>query len=276
MERMIRRWKSLTAQQVQKLFDESTPAQYAHGGLGGGEYMPPLCEELTGKHFRLSFEQTGETYDYQILDKLTLEWSVSSQPEKVHTEYQECLKSENGVYLLHHIIKGSVPPAVVTMVLDFNTGLVTMVRAHFGNESEAREVARSFLFGTICGYASYPNEKHHFTGDLVGKAINWVYHVGMNPIKHIYSTEYYYTYVMEFDGKCWVASNPADFVKINDHLYIFSFLEERQSGTQGLFLINTDTLHDIGSFTGINNELQFESYLVGAKGEWATMETHLM
>lgn len=275
MERMIRRWKSLTAEEVQKLFDESTPAQYGHGGLGEGEFMPPYCSDLTGKSFQLSFEKDKLTYTYRILDTFSLEWSVSTAPEQIHQEYQQCLKSEDGIYLLHHIIKGSVPPAFVTLVLDFNTGLVTMVRAHFGNESEAREVARSFCFGTICGYDSYPAEKHHFTGDLVGKAINWTYHVGMPPLKHIYSTEYYYTYVMQFGDKCWVASNPADYVKINDHLYIFSFLEERQAGIQGLFLININTLHDIGSFTGINSDNQFESYLVGAKGEWSTMETHL-
>ena len=64
-------------------------------------------------------------------------------------------------------------------------------------------------------------------------------------------------------------------MKINDHQYLFSFLEERQTGVQGLFLINMDSLHDVGCFSGINGEDRFESYTVGARGELTTMETYL-
>jgi hypothetical protein len=71
-----------------------------------------------------------------------------------------------------------------------------------------------------------------------------------------------------------MASNPADYIKIKDHLYVFSLLEERQTGTQGVFLINTETLHNIGGFVGINEQNRFECYTVGAKGEWSTMQTY--
>lgn len=270
MERMIRRWKSLTTEEVQALFDNSTPEQYATGGLANGPYMPPYTEELIGKEFTLHFDDAPScSYSFTALHELT--WREEGV---THTEYYQGHISESGIYFVQHTIKGSVPPQARTLILDTNTGLVTLVHARFGNESEAREVARTFHFGTIAGYSAYPEEKHHFTADLVGKAISWVYHEGMPDIKHIYSSEYYYTYVMNMGGRCWVASNPADFVKINDHLYIFTFVEERQAGTQGLFLINMDTLHDVGSFTGINSNDQFECYTIGAKGEMGTMETY--
>lgn len=163
-----------------------------------------------------------------------------------------------------------MPPQAKTLVIDANVGLVTLCEAHFGNGIEAREVAHHFMFGRIEGFSD-PGYRHHFTSKMVGKAIYWTYHDGMPPIKHIYSSEYYYTYVMQFGDRCWMASNPADFIEIRDNLYIFSFIEERQAGTQGFFLINLDTLRDVGSFLGINTQGNFECYTVGAKGKMTTM-----
>lgn len=152
--------------------------------------------------------------------------------------------------------------------MDLNTGLVTAVLASFGNYRAAREVKREFCFGRIQGISSNENiPLHQFSEYLVGKSIQWTYHPGMAPIKHIYSSPSYYTYVMRNDDSEWIASNPADYVKINDHLYLFSFLEERQAGIQGSFLINIHTMQDVGSFFGINGNDCFECYLVGAKGE---------
>ncbi len=271
MKRMIRRWKSLTEEEVQNLIDSSTPEKYANGGLAGGEYMLPFAESIIGQSFTLSFEDFPEQeYTFHELHSLT--WSDGIH---VHTEFYQAHELESGLYFIQHMIQGSRPGTARTIVLDTNTGLVTLCQAHFGNGVEAREVARTFYFGTVAGYESYPEEKHHFTSDLVGKAIYWTYHEGMPALKHIYSSEYYYSYVMRFGDRCWMASNPADFVKINDHVYIFSFLEERQAGTQGFFLINMHTLHDCGSFLGINSDNQFECYTVGAKGKLTTMYTYL-
>lgn len=272
MERMQRRWPSLTREEVQKLFDEAPPKKYAHGGLGEGEYMPPYSDALTGKSYVLQFEDyPAVTYSFNSIHELTM-----TEGKNSYTDYALVHEAEPGLFFIHHAIKGTNPPRVNTVILDLNTGLVTLCRAEVGNEVEAREMSHKFYFGKIAGYDSYPEEIHHFTSDLVGKAIYWTYHEGkMPPLKHIYSSELYYSYVMQFGDKCWMASNPADFVKINDHQYIFSFLEERQAGAQGLFLINMDTLHDVGCFTGINGFGQFEAYTVGAKGELTTMWTHL-
>lgn len=271
MERMFRRWNTLSAEDVQQKIDSRTPEQYSTGGLAQGEYMLPFTEGLIGRSFEFSFQDTALCH-YEFTGLHTLNWSEDNVG---HTEFYQGHEAENGVYFVQHMIKASVPPQCRTLIIDTNTGLVTICHAQFGNKAQAREVAHTFHFGRILGYASYPDEMHHFTQDLVGKAIYWTYHEGMPPLKHIYSSEYYYTYVMRFGNQCWMATNPADFIKINDHLYVFSFLEERQAGTQGLFLINMETLHDVGSFLGINSEDVFECYTVGAKGRLSTMETYL-
>lgn len=270
MKRMMRRWKSLSRQQVQKLFDRSVPLTYATGGLAGGKYMPPFSQELIGQEFEFQFED-HRTCRYCFLDLHTLTWCERGME---HREYYHGHRAEDGVYFVQHIVKGSTPPQCRTLIIDTNTGLVTLCQARFGSRDEAREIAHKFYFGIIKGQCADPSQRHHYTADLVGKAISWTYHTWMSPIKHIYSSEYFYTYAMTQGKQCWMASNPADYIKINDHLYVFSFLEERQTGTQGLFLINTETLHDIGGFVGINGQNRFECYTVGAKGEWSTMQTY--
>ncbi len=269
MERMVRRWRSISGEEVQKKFEESTPEQYGSGGLQG-DYMPAYSEKLIGKIFDFTFDDY-ETCSYCFTGLHELTWR---QGAECHEEYYQGHEAEEGIWFVHHVIKGSCPPQARTLVIDENTGLVTLIHAQFGNGCEAREVARTFHFGRIAG-ADSTAKLHHFTDELVGVAIQWTYFKDRMAIKHIYSSEYYYTYVMQLKDLCWMASNPADFVKISDHLYLFSFLEERQAGTQAVFLINMDTLHDVGSFLGINSEEQFESYTIGAKGERSTMETYI-
>ena len=271
MERMPRRWRSIPAEEVQRKFDESTPEQYANGGLGNGPYALPPASSLVGKRFVFRFD-SHEELSYEFRDLHTLAFRQGELAQEVFYQGHEI---EEGVYFFVHIIKGSVPPAFKVVVADTNTGLVTLTDAHFGNGYEAREVSRQFYFGRIAGDYPQTAALHGFTSDLVGKAVYWTYKEPMPPLKHIYSSEYYYSYVMVFGDHCWMASNPADYIKINDHLYIFTFVEERQAGTQGFFLINMNTLHDVGCFCGINGEEQFECYTVGAKGELTTMETYL-
>ena len=271
MKRMYRRWRSIPAEEVQKLFDESEPAKYTDSRLGNGPYALPPSESLVGREFTFRFDNHEEvSYRFTALHELHFEQGGLTQDV-----FYQGHELEEGVYFFVHIVKGSVPPAFKVVVADVNTGLVTLTEAHFGNGYQAREVDREFYFGRIAGDYPETEELHGFTSDLVGTAIYWQYTEDIARIKHIYSCEYYYSYVMATKDICWMASNPADYIKINDHIYIFTFVEERQAGTQGFFLINMDTLHDVGCFCGINGEEQFECYTFGAKGELSTMETHI-
>ena len=65
-----------------------------------------------------------------------------------------------------------------------------------------------------------------------------------------------------------MASNPADYVKIRDGLYLFSFIEERQLGIQAIFLIDLKEVRDIGCFYGVGSG-RLSSACVGVKGTLA-------
>lgn len=266
MERMERRWSEFTKADVQMLADRTPVEQYHYTWLSQGEYMPPFSGQLAGKKITLLFGD-GKSYRYHFTDIHQLNWSSGSGEGK--EEYYEALQApgEEEIFFVQFYCKKSVPPTAHTLVLDFKTGLVTLCIAKAGVKPAAREISREFLFGIMEGYEDL-GERHGFTEDLVGKAIYWTYHEREEAkIKHVYTAPLYYTYIMsDKDGNCWVASNPADYVKINDHMYVFSFVEERQAGTQGFFLINMDTLHDVGAFFGIQAH-GMECCLVGAKGE---------
>lgn len=268
-ERENRRWSYFTMQDVQTIADTTPVERYRITGLGQGPYMPAFTEHF--KEERIIFRgDDGNSYTYEFLDDHHLTWCETKGI--IHHEYYEALElpDEKGIFLIQHYVKASVPPTAHSIVLDENTGLFTLCIAHVGVADNPREIARTFHFGCIAGKDD-PRYRHHFTDDLVGTAIRWTYHDEEKAIvKHVYTAPQYYTYQMTFeDGHCWVASNPANYVRINDHVYIFSFVEERQAGTQGFFLINMETLHDVGSFFGIQAH-GMECCMFGAKGQLAS------
>lgn len=266
-ERMYRRWSHYTIEDVQELADRVTPEQYTYTSLGQGEYMLPYSDKLAGKEYVFRMD-AGSIYTYRFVSIHTLFWKKDDGEE--HEEYYEALELPDapGFFQIQQYCKGSVPPTAHTLVLDCNSGLVTLCIAKTCTiAAEPRDITREFLFGIADGYTD-TGMRHCYTEDLVGTAIYWTYSKEKNiRIKHIYSSPRYYTYQMTNDeGQCWMASNPADFLKIADGIYVFSFLEDRQVGTQGFFLINMKTLHDVGSFFGIH-AYGMESCMVAAKGE---------
>lgn len=266
-ERMYRRWSHYSAQDVQVLADGVGPEQYTHTGLGQGEFMPEYSEKLVGREFVFLMD-CGCTYTYRFTAPHTLLWKKDDMEER--EEYCDALELPDapGLFLVQQYCKGSVPPTAHTIVLDCNTGLVTICIAKACMiAAEPRDISHTFCFGIARGYED-KGERHGFTEDLVGTAIYWTYSVIRNVrIKHIYSSPGYYTYQMTNpEGQCWMASNPADFLKIAEGIYVFTFLEDRQVGTQGFFLINMNTLHDVGSFFGIHAH-GMECCMCAAKGE---------
>lgn len=267
---MNRRWSTFTPADVQYLADHTPVERYSTSPLQEGEYMPAFSSRLNGRNITIVLED-GWKLTYEFVDTHQLRWSKDGG--RTHEEYCQIVEApdEERIFLVQHYVAGSAPPAAHSLILDFETGLATVCIASIGVPESAREVGRTFHFGLMEGYDD-PGYRHGFTKELVGKAINWTYNekTGLT-IKHIYSSPLYYTYMMANpkNNTRWVATNPADYVKINDHMYVFSFVEERQAGTQGLFLINLRTLHDVGSFFGVHIH-GIECYVFGAKGEWAS------
>ena len=270
MNRMYRRWKQMTHDEVLAAVNGMEPSEYSTGGLSHGQFMPPYTDKLKGRKVRFLFDDFTVAYEFTGINDAV----YTDEEGKDHEIFCMALEStREGIFLIHHHIPGTDPVRGNTIIYDTNTGAVTLVASRIGNEASEREVSRQFHFGKAEGKCPSEEEMHCFTKDLVGKAIVWKYKDDDFRVKHIYSSEYYYSYAMIKNGECWMASNPGDFLKVADDLYVFSFIEERQGGTEAIFLMDLKEMHDVGAFFGINAKQKFECYMVGAKGHYAPMET---
>ena len=268
MERAFRTWSALTAVDVQRICDKTTPEEYSVGGLSKGEHLPEYTSALNGKTVILTHE--AQKWAYRFIESRKLAWSEADEVEREAVCNIHQLPGKPKIFFVQHYCPKSTPPEAHTLVLDFDTGRATMIIAKINHPRTPTQVQREFLFCEIQGIP-VTGEPHDFTEDLVGTAITWTYIENAPKIKHIYSAPLFYTYTGNFGG-LWMASNPANYVKITDNVYIFSMVEERLTGVQGLFLINMEILHDVGSFFGCH-AVGLECYTVGAKGELASMET---
>lgn len=265
---MTRRWTNLIASDVQKLCDITPPEKYAHGEYSDGPNCKGYSDALVGKSLTFRFDE-GLVLNYSFNDLHCLSWNDGGEE---HTDYCDVTEGAENVYLITHFVKESIPPKAHMIVVDLDNGLVTATIAKLCQiPDNAREAVRDFYVGLTDGYAD-PGYRHEFTEDMVGKAIYWHY-FDEEPnftIKHIYVASNWYTVCGVKNGKnSWAASNPCAYIKIRKGVYIFTFTEDRQAGSQCFFLMDLIHMHDTGCFFGCATT-GLECYTVGAKGEWTT------
>lgn len=243
---------------------------YKHGGLG--ENRPPFSQVLIGQKLTLRYDN-GVVLKYNFINLHSLIWQEDGNGE--HTEYYEALDVDDGITQVLHTRYGTVPQEAIIIVFDFNEGIITTFFSKIGNEFSPREVHRDIVFGYIDRKGEKPPEKRHsMTKDLIGKSIIWTYGEKFT-IQHMYSSEWYSTFVdyNSFIGGLMLTS-PCNYVKINDHVYIYSWVEIEAAGLQGFALMNLYEMHDVGCFFGINGNDKFECYTFGAEGKYAGQLTN--
>ena len=265
-KRWHRQWKlDMTAEEVQEIVDKTDLSAFNYSSTMRGPYTPEDSDALVG--CRISFAAEGHVLVWNVLEKNRLQ--LTEDGLSYDPAYCQVLTMDGIIFLVHHLIPEAVPLRCVDLIVDMSTGNATAVLSRIGTQWSARDVDREFLFGRIDGNFPEEGPLHDFTSEMVGKAIVWTYREGSYEIRHIYSTNYYYTYTMNVPQGTWVASNPADYVKIKDHTYIFSFVEERQPGLQALFVMDLEKMRDIGATFGIVDTPEggrLANSCVGAKG----------
>ena len=249
-KRWHRKWDlDMTAEEVQAVVDAADLSTANYNTTMRGPYTPEDSDALTG--CVLTFKDEEHILEWTFLEKNKvhlIEDGMAYDPA-----FCQVLTLDGIIFLVHHLIPEAIPLRCVDLVVDMSTGNATVVLAKLGTKWSARDVDRDFLFGRIEGDFPRQAPLHGFTSDMVGKAIVWTYRDGEYAVRHVYTSNLYYTYTMQVPQGAWVASNPADYVKINDHTYIFSFVEERQPGVQALFVMDLDKMHDMGAMFGITD-----------------------
>lgn len=241
--------------------NKNDPAVYTKSAFDG-PYAPQDSDAFNGR--TLVFRGEDKVYSFRMEDTNEVWFSENCGPEEKC--YGKLRTMDSEVYLLNLTVPSFETARQVTLIADTVNGCATVCDAHIGTENCTRDVDREFIFGRIDGEYSKDAPLHSFTDELVGNAILWDYGPNFTRVKHIYISNLFYSYSMDTDDGPWMATNPADYVKVRDGLYIFSFVEERQPGVQMLLLIDTEKLHDIGCIFGVS-ENGMSSGCVGGRGE---------
>ncbi len=266
-KRMYRKWDlDVPREEIRAMAERCAgdPSAYNKSTLSG-PYIPADSADWNGQ--TLVFRGEGRVFRFEILSENELLFS-EGDGEPISCWCQ--IKTMEGVfYFLNHLAPGGDCTRQISLIFDRETGCATLCDAHIGTEFCSFDVEREFLFGRLDGdFAGGP--LHGFTNDLIGKAIAWDYgpQTRVTP-KHMYTSNLYYSYSVSTANGAWMASNPANYVKLRDNYYLVSFLEERQTGIQALLLVNLDTLHDIGTFYGVSGDHIVSAFVaaIGTPGE---------
>jgi putative NADH-flavin reductase len=255
---------------------------------GMSQYRPPFNFELSGRQYRLVFDDDSR----EIVRFVSEDILIWGEAEKIgKEEYYECVKIDALTYFINFEIAGLKPRTNITLVLDLEQGLVSRVTSWTRFDSKYPTLCdNKVVFGAIAvpGIPLSEN-RHSFTGDLIGKRIHWHYSPQLEII-HVYYNPQYASVTFP-EGKSWEGippdlwnkylelnpyDEPAWYVKIKKNIYFVSVIEHNMAkrgmcGNSLLFLIDTRRIHDVGrsfGYTGRLPEVKPENYIFGAYGNF--------
>lgn len=282
-KRMNRTWAEIPKEEVERLADGLMAKTYAADWMTDNSSFA-FAEAILGQRLELSFPNDA-TLTLSFRSKTELAWDDSNGAQGSGFYRALSAPGHPRVVFVHQYRDGLWPPTCVDLVLDLETGYATVVIAQLGGDERPREAVHTIRFGEITGIPHPADaEPHGYTTDLIGKAIHWEMPAFTKkpPIKHIYLSPLYYgIFMTREDGTCYMAADPADYIRIRGNLYLVSVIEARRSGIQLNFLINTDLLEDVVGHFGIsagNERGQDEPKIVctvmtGRKGTFVPMAT---
>ena len=258
---------------------------------GLSQYCPPHCFEMKGRDL---FVCMDSGYDYTLhFDKETVTWGKAGEEQR--TDEYVCLKAEDQTYFINAEITGVTPRLGLTLILDDENDLVTVIEGRQGMNPKLPYLVEIHAhFGAVQVEGKPLNEKRHgYTTDLIGRAAIWTYSPTFNII-HAYTSERYYNVssVMKEgekptpeqieEAKALMESfrgykdptEPALYIRIKEGIYVFAFAEQnlekftgpKTRGNSLAFLMNFKRMYDVGRSFGTNSQQLPENYCFGAYG----------
>jgi hypothetical protein len=236
---------------------------------GLSQYRGPMVYELAGQSFHLIMDH-GEDLVLQFLSGNVLAWSEWGKALK--WEKYDCLKADDETYLVNFEVSEASPRTGMTLVLDLEQRLVTIVKAQQGTSRKYPNLVTNDIdFGAIdVAGMELPKKRHGYTSDLLGKRIFWDY--GIFGLTHVYFDSNYIR-VGDINGSPFPYDELCHYIKIKENIYLISFLEDNltfagKTGNNMLILANTARVHDVGRSFGLGLTGLPENYMFAAVGKW--------
>lgn len=263
---------------------------------GMSQFRQPFCLELAGLTLHFVMDNRRE-YIAEFIDSHEVRWG--EKDKELRTDKYDCLKVDDDVYYVNMEIAGSSPRTGYAVAIDFEEMLTTVVVARQDESGpDAYYTKTEIVFGAIRrSDGTVPTKRHCFTADKVGTAICWTYYPDF-AIIHTYPTERYFGNILAYyhemrnreimedmlhpDRKIKWTNGPwdqADWIKIKDGIYMFSFVEGHDPGPVKLkkrncltFVFNLKRLLNYGRLFGYNDDGYRENYMFCAYGKYLNME----
>jgi hypothetical protein len=256
---------------------------------GANSKRKPFTDKLAGKTLEIVFDKgvdtpfsTPLTLTYEFVDAHQLRYSGTDGAGNVETgeASYEALEADETCIMVHHLRRNKHPLEAMTLFIDLKSTLVTAAHMRIGNRFTNRECTRKFMFGAFrAADGSLVEKRQGYTNYLVGKTTRWYYFADTPNMNHVFvSNRLHVSCIMMPPEAAGMGGAPAtEYIKLNDTLYVFSWVEEKASGVTGIVCMDFSNasdngrLHDCGVFFGINSSNSLQSFTYGGPGELAPM-----
>lgn len=208
---------------------------------------PPLSHYLVGKQLTVRYDN-GPAWEYRFDEIKKLNWRREGETQWREEVYESYEPAED-LIIFSHLRSGTRPMQSAAVVLDFANALTTCVDSWLGTKYMGNEVSQNIIMGVIDmdGVTTPRYNRHKFTDELVGHAVTWNYSGGLTSM-HVYGTPRSASWIIFQNtgagGLEW--SSPANYVKLRNDCYLFTWIEEACNGSQGTIVFNNRTMHDCG------------------------------
>jgi len=239
----------------------------------GPPCVSELSDALSGQSLTLVTED-GPVLNYRFEDETRLTLSEDGGP-RVRAGYGALTLKQMVVF--SHMIPGAQKG--YNVFVDLATHLVTVFevwlssgkkeRTLGGNEIEVdnREVQRQIYFGHVEIAGQEPPEKlHHHTNRIEGKGMYWRQDTGVELLEFYTSVVSCNFVELTRHADDLSYCSPADYVLVNDNMFIFDKTECEFSGMFTVFVADLFTETQAGVRLGFNEEDELEYYMFRGTG----------
>ena len=248
---------------------------------GVSQYRAPAVFELAGRSVHLVMDD-GPNGVITFLSGDSLYWMPDNGTGRL--DYYDCLKADEDTYMVIVEAVGITPRTGVTIILDFEQSLVTVILAHTGTNPEfPLLVTNEIIFGAIRQEGKpLPRIRHGYSSDLAFSRLDWRCMAIRGHLTHVYgNTLYVRVPDPDPNDRSPMAeafrARPYDershMLKIKEGLYLYSFLESNMTyngviGNNLVIICDIRKPHDIGRSFGTNQMGLPENYLYSGIATW--------
>jgi hypothetical protein len=227
----------------------------------------PTCastftDALVGKTLQINTDGGPSlSYSFKNKHKLTVSADGHSRAEASYGAL-----ALNRVVLVSHLVPGTQQG--YNIVLDLDTGLATVIETWFSGYKDSREVQRQVYYGYMeVKDKDAPKERHGLSNRLEGRGFHWTQDTGVRTLE-FYPSVLYSTFVeLTRSGGELCFCGPSDYIRITDEMFVYSRVEAEFSGTMTLYVLDLNTLRQVGLRLGFDEQDALQYYMFTGTGE---------